>query len=192
LKALFFKSILVLAICSFLLPHGFCQEVWVQTRDSNTGISFPEFLGGMQRGEITDFEAKKKGLGIGIRFAGAKLIKADVYQDGPHSEEMTAEFKKNEREIYSMEKAGKYQAVKKISEAETVFGNSASVSKALSSIFSYTQDGINRVSHTYLTGYHNKFLKIRFTYPTDQTTEAEKIRLHFIQEVGALLGNQKQ
>ena len=194
------RFITVVALLISVTPV-FPQELLVQPYpESAPGITFPRLMGGLRRGEVTDYEKKQKGLGIGIRYYDAEnQIKADVYiynlgltaiPDGIESRELVGVFEQARREVHDMEKSGSYQSVKKLSEDVASFGHFASAPRALRAYFSFTQDGTDRFSHIYLTAYKNLFLKIRFTYPKEQKANSEKFLAEFLEEMGKLLVNE--
>jgi len=177
-----------------------CQKQAVQShRHSPTGISFPGSLGEMKRGEITDFEKREQGLGVGIGYAGPGHVVANIYvynfrlrsiPDNVQSEPVMSHFLQVESDIYAEEKKGKYMAVQKLSEGLVPLGEAVPAPRALSSHFSFIAiDGVARLSHLYLAVYKNHFIKIRFTYPKEQESEGKEALLRFLDELGRLLSN---
>ena len=166
-------------------------------RDRPTGLSFPDQLGGMTRGEATEFEKDHPGLGVGILYRSPNpAIYADIYiynlgiksiPTGSNTKEIHDQWKQAEGDIYTLEKQGKYKSVKKLYEASTLLGMDRNAPTALRADFSYASLGTKKLSYLYLLGYKNNFIKIRFTFPDTLKTEGEKIMRDFTTEFGKLI-----
>jgi hypothetical protein len=165
--------------------------------DKPTGISFPDQLGGMNRGEITDFEKDHPGLGVGILYrASDPAIYADIYvynlgvpsiPTGWDSKMIHDEWKQAEGDIYTIEKQGKYQQVKNLKESSALLGMDKNAPIALRADFSYISNGSKKLSYLYMMGYHKNFIKIRFTFPEAMKAEGEKALWDFISAFGKLI-----
>ncbi len=186
----------VLVVFQVLLISLFVQQAQGEPYlHRATGIVFPDKIAGLENVEVTDYEAKHPGLGIGISYRKPE-IKADIYlykgglshiPEGINSSLITQHFEQVVGDIYTYEKKGMYHSVKKLSEGEISLGNQP----ALSSSFSYFQADIERVSYIYLTGYDKHFLKIRFTYFKSAETSGKPSLAKFLEKIGKLLVNLK-
>jgi hypothetical protein len=170
----------------------------LQASHRPTGLSFPDFLGEMKRGDIKNYEKQEKGLGLGIHYNGSSQIWATIYvydlrlrriPQNVWSEEFIAHFSQVEGDIFEAEKTEVYNSVQKLFERVDVLGTTVSGPQARSARFSYTiaPDKIPIFSHLYLAAYRNHFFKIRFSYPQKQEAEGTKILAKFLDDVGRLL-----
>lgn len=187
----FFSFILVLIIS----PHAFSDSF----KDASTGLTFPATLGSMQQKEVTDFEKQNpsSGLGVGILYRDPNpKIYADIYvynlglkdiPNGSISKIVQEQWKQAEQDIYTIQKQGKLQEVKKLNETTSSLTSSNAGPTALRTDFSYIQNGEEKLSHLLLTGYKNNFIKIRFTYPSRLKGEGEKALDGFVTGMGKLL-----
>lgn len=161
-----------------------------------TGLEFPSTLGAMQIVSIANYEEKDPGLGTGLRYDDRESVKADVYiynlglkeiPAGTESPEMIRHLQQCENEIRAMEKLGRYQSVQEISRETVPLGGEASAPRARWVFYSFKQDGVERLSHIYLTSYRNHFFKIRCTYPKADESHAKSVLDGFLSELGKIL-----
>ncbi|MCP4702327.1 MAG: hypothetical protein GY862_36525 [Gammaproteobacteria bacterium] len=186
-----YKVILqILFICFFI------EQAQGEYLHSPTGTVFPDKIGVMKNVKVTDYEKDYPGLGVGISYRGHG-VKADVYlyNDGlkevPGNIEslvMIRHFEQVIGSIYAAEEKGPYRSIRKRS------GGTVSLGKhlALFVSFTYIEDDIERISHIYLMGYENHFVKIRFTYHKASKSAGEKSLKLFLQEMGKVLAKNKQ
>ncbi len=159
-----------------------------------TGLVFPEWIAGMVKDSITDFESDDPRLGIGIGYCGcAAYITVTIYlynlgqssiPNGADSDLIIQHFQQVINDVYTSKH---YSSVVKLSERKISFDQSPESLEALSAAFSYTVDGTENLSFAYLTGYKNHFFKIRLTYPKSEETKAKPTQTRFINEIGKLL-----
>ncbi len=146
-----------------------------------TGIVFSDTIGELRRGGVTNYEADHPGLGISVKYRGDGII-ADIYiydmglkkiPSDPTSPILKTHFQAVLKDIYIMEKLGRYKSVKEIKEDVINLGEKSPV-KALHSLFSLTMGGHASYSHVFLWEYENKFFKIRYSYVVPAKADAEK------------------
>lgn len=162
-----------------------------------SGISFPENLGGMERGDITNYEITKPGFGISVGY-NIDSINATIYiydcgisniPAGVDSGIIKDHFNEVIREIFEAYELGMYDGVVKLSEGKSYLGNSLRGPEALSSSLMISQYGFKRLSHIYLGVYNNQFLKIRFSYNESIEIEGAKTLSLFLNEIAKLLND---
>jgi hypothetical protein len=156
------------------------------------GVTFPGDLGGLPLVTVTDYEKQQAGLGIGLSYRG-DAAKADIYvynagmpsvPAGVKSKVMVDHFYAVSNDVVEMERRGRYQNVQVlIPQEETLIGKV----KFLHAQMRFTQDGIPRESHVFLTGMNGQFVKVRFTFPEAQKEAAEKIQRDFFEQLGRVL-----
>ena len=163
--------------------------------DQSTGISFPRYLGGLRRGTIRNFERQQPGLGISVAYNAEPGVAATIYvynyglENIPNSvqqAEVTNQISQAERDLYEMEKRGRYKSVVKLSEGVVPLGR-AEAPLARWAYFSLNMEGIDTLSHLYLAVYKSHFIKIRFSYPGEEETEGKVALSEFIDGIGRLL-----
>ena len=144
---------------------------------------------------ITDYETEKPGLGFSVGYNGPGLkVTVYVYTMGiktiPEdldSSILKDHFKKAANDILYMEELGHYSNVKNISDGEAKWGAGETQMRSLYGSYGYTQRGRDCLSHLYLMGFRNHFLKVRFTYDREIQGNAEKIRNEFLGEFSRIL-----
>jgi hypothetical protein len=165
-------------------------------RHEPTGIVFPERLATLEKeSEVTDFETERPGLGVSIGYNGPGVtVTIYIYTMGLkkipsdlNSPIMKASFTQAANEIEMAGEQGIYRDVTKLSEGEATWGPEESGVNMLHASYSYNRDDEDRLSHLYLTGYQNHFLKVRFTYDKEIQETAEQTRNDFIEEFSRVL-----
>jgi len=162
---------------------------------SASGLVFPDNLGGMERGDVANYEVTQPGLGISVGYNIGE-VNSTIYiydlglsniPDGVDSNIIRNHFNEIIGEIFEAYEQGHYDAVLKISEGKTTLGNSLGSLDSLSSSLMISQHGVKRISHIYLGVYNRRFLKIRFTYSESIEFEGDKRLKLFLDEIGNLL-----
>lgn len=177
-------------------------SVTTPTSDENayhhppTGIVFPQRLATLQKApEVTDYEMKSPGLGVSIGY-GEPGIKVTIYlytlgmdsiPDNLQSPILSKHFKDATEAILQIEEIGHYSNVKKLSEGAAQWDASQTDTTSLHAVFSYTERGRECLSHLYLMGFRNHFLKVRFTYLKSYQKPAEEVQRQFLAELSRLL-----
>ncbi len=174
------------------------HSAWAEAyRHRPTGIVFPDRVATLEKeARVTDYEADNPGLGVSVAYngpgvtvtiyvytMGMKTIPADL-----RSSTLKMHLKQATGDIVSAGEEGHYSNVKKISDGEAAWGSDATGTTSLHASYSYTQRGRDRLSHLYLMGYRNHFLKVRFTYDKEIQEAAEKTQKDFLAEFRRILG----
>jgi hypothetical protein len=144
---------------------------------------------------ILDFETEMPGRGYGYTYV-ASGIKATVYTynlhyvdipDGTDSSMVSKEFEKTINDVYTAEWLGVCQSVKTLSRSEIVLGSPSSELSVLRAHLAFELDDTGFNSFVFLTGYRNRFLKIRVTYPRESEKKAKKTLERFLYDLGMFL-----
>lgn len=166
--------------------------------DENTGIIFPAQIANLQMLKVTDFEAKEKGLGVGINYFHNEIkeILISVYAynlnmkdigDGADSEAVKYCYEEAESQIFAIQKKGIYKKVKKISTLDPDIANSQALKNAIFGSYSFKFEGNPMISNLWVTGYKNNFIKIRFSYPLKNEKEGKEALVLFMETIKNLL-----
>jgi len=164
-------------------------------RHPATGLTFPDSVEGIVRGDVTDFEGKNPGLGVSVPYDrpgitvtvyiytfGFKSIPSDL-----SSPTLKNHFAQVMNDIYEVEKRGYYKSVKKTAEGVTFLRADKTDPQALSASFSYVQNGVERLSKVYLLGHRQHFVKIRFTYDKSVQAQVEEKLTAFLNTMADML-----
>ncbi len=161
-----------------------------------TGIVFPNRLGRLHKAtEVTDYELKSPGLGVSIIY-GEPGIKVTIYlytmglssiPNNLQSPILKEHFVEATGAIWQTQELGHYSNVTKLSEGEVAWDGTDTGAKSLHAAFSYTERGGECLSHIYLMGFQNHFLKVRFTYLKSNQKIAEEVQEQFFAELSRLL-----
>lgn len=173
------------------------QSAWADAyRHRPTGIVFPDRIATLEKEtRVTDYEAEHPGLGVSIGYNGPGItVTIYVYTTGMktiptdlQSSILKDHFKQAASDIVRAGEMGHYSNVKKISDGEAVWAPAGTGTTSFHASYSYTQRGRDRLSHLYLMGYQNHFLKVRFTYDKEAQEAAEKIQKDFLEEFSRIL-----
>lgn len=152
----------------------------------------PPAIAGMAKGQATDFEAKKAGLGYGFIYSmtGAR---ADIFiydlgmkniPDGPKNDIITSQLERAKQDIYTVQKKGGYTGVQLKSSFDV--NNAAGKPLFLCAYFQLVRKD-SGVSDSYLcvTGAAKKFVKVRIAMRQDANSKATVER--FLTELGGVL-----
>ena len=164
-------------------------------RHPATGLTFPDSVEGIVRGEVTDYEGKNPGLGVSVAYdrpgitvtvylytLGLRSISSDIA-----SPILKDHFNQVIQDIYKVEELGYYKNVKNLAQGTTFLKQDNTGPKALFASLSYVQSGTDRLSKLYLLGHKNHFVKIRFTYDKAVQKYSEETLKQFLNEIGAML-----
>lgn len=169
-------------------------------RHPATGLTFPDSVEGIVRGEVTDYEGKNPGLGVSVAYdrpgitvtvylytLGLRSISSDLA-----SPILKDHFNQVIQDIYKVEELGYYKNVKKLAQGTTFLKQDNTGPKALFASLSYVQSGTDRLSKLYLLGHKNHFVKIRFTYDKAVQKHSEETLKQFLNEIGAMIQRNSQ
>lgn len=175
------KPVLVFAFAFFLFMPWLHEAAAEPFRHSETGLVFPDQLAGMDRGMVTDFEAEQPGLGVSVGY-NAPGITLTIYlynmgmesvPDNIESAIFISHFKQVVDDVVQAGQAGYYGNLKKTSETSVPLLIRKNGPRAFSASFSYTQNGVDRLSKLDLLPFRKHFLKVRFTYDRDIQATAQ-------------------
>ena len=170
--------------------------------DESIDLTFPPKLSDL------DFAGKETyplpELGYSIRYVLSNLVKLDIYaydkglpniSDGVSSAVVIDEFSQTVNALQALEDMGKIKNLKKLDEGIRELKGKSGTNTFLWARHTHEQcreDGVvssdPRVSETYLTGFRNKFLKLRITYK-QATPDGERLTKEAIEAFGLLLSD---
>ena len=159
--------------------------------DMEAELIFPMKLSGMITLEPHFYD--NPDLGYSLRYAKDEWSKVDIYvynlglpeiPNGPNSEAVKKESRSVSRIISSMQDDDRYTNVKKLGKTTTPMSGKT---RFIKESYQYTQDGSGRLSESYITGYNNHFIKIRFTYAEKRRSEAKKVAKELLEGLVGLM-----
>ena len=182
----------------FLLLSCITLSAEAQTnsyRHQATGLTFPDGVEGIIRGDVKDFEGTNPGLGVSVPYdrpgitvtvylytLGLRSISGDIA-----SPILKEHFNQVIQDIYKVEKLGYYKFVNKTAEGITFLRADKTGPQALFASFSYAQNGVERLSKVYLLGHKQHFLKIRFTYDKSVQAQTEEKLTAFLNAMANMI-----
>ncbi|HUS45606.1 MAG TPA: hypothetical protein VM219_06195 [Phycisphaerae bacterium] len=174
--------------------------------EPETGIVFPQRLGVLVLQGVQKYE--EAGLGISVAYDCSDPIRVvvDIYiydfgrkdiGTGVESEAVKQHFGEVQGHLHAMEERGRYKTVKKLSEESVSVQVGDKPLALLHAIFEYTNvpapgsDAPERPvkSHILLTGFKDRFLKVRFTYPQAKKADGDKVFAEFLPILGQMLSS---
>lgn len=183
LKAFIFFIVLGSGIILIGADHVTAQGY----RHPQTDITLPDSIGGsLYLWKVTNFEKDHPGVGVGVSYRHAQqLMRVDIYfytnkePNIPHGITSVVE-----KELKNIIQGLKYQNLSIVIPKEIIpIGSMPFLHSALT----YSQNDKGWVSHRYLTGYRNHFIKIYITYTADNATEGERLTSAVLHTVGNAL-----
>jgi hypothetical protein len=171
-------------------PRGLAVSV-----EPATGLAFPAFLCGWLRERDLQW-CGQPGLGHSLAYGHPTLhVKASVYvydlglshvPEAPHDPLLQQHFQQVLGDVYRLQEHHQGGA-DLLTEATLTLGE-APPRRALHAVLQLRGgDRGDCLSHALLLGYHNQFLKVRVTYPTDARATAEEDVSRFFTALGYLL-----
>lgn len=157
-----------------------------------TGMKFPETLGGLHRFEVTDYEKEQKGLGLGVSYAGpgGVLITAYIYNmgkeeipHGPNAELVIVETESAVEDVKAMGKQGVYKDVVVTSKPEVKDFSGVKIRHVG---MTFTNRNAEMNSGIYLVGAKGHFVKLRVNYPKSLSNGAE-VEKQFLEAFAPML-----
>ena len=163
-----------------------------------SGLVFPESLGGMVRASAHDYEPANPGLGMSFKyFSRSRSAFADVYvfnagtpriATGVGDPLVERMLKGAINDVYSAEKAGRYQEVMLVGREEVGLGRRPGAPRVLLARFTYVLPDGPVFSNIYGMATRNHFVKVRFTYRKEEADEAQGLLAAFLEDLGAVVG----
>ena len=193
MKTLLISLIVVLQMIAMPLSAADAQTT--QYRHPATGLTFPDSVDGIIKGNVKDFEGTSPGLGVSVSYDRPGItVTVYVYNlrlksipDDLSSPVLKNHFAQVMNDIYEVEKRGYYKFVKKTAEGITFLRADKTGPQALSASFSYVQNGVDRLSKLYLLGHKNHFVKIRFTYDKSVQAQTEEKLTAFLNAMANMI-----
>lgn len=171
--------------------------------DPATKLRFPDTLGGWRKTDVKNYS--EPGLGTSVSYQNRFLGFATVYiynkgvkkiPTGAANDVVREEFAVVQQEIAAAYANEKYENVKKLLEAAPEVkkdGNKKATVLAAAYRYSDPEERPpQRVSFALLTGYRNRFLKLRYTLPADSEKTPERGQTELRQIITAFLEANKQ
>ena len=143
--------------------------------DPSTKLRFPDRLGAWKKVDVKTFPEKQ--LGVSLQYQHAVAGSATVYiynkgvrkiPTGATNDVVRGEFAAVEQEIQGITAQFGYQNVQKLLDSTPEIKHNGKVATLLAAAYSFEDPKArppNRISYALLTGYRNRFLKLRFTLP---------------------------
>lgn len=192
MSQIIFRSFPKSFILSFLVCLGIIFFVALAAsaesyRHQQTGITLPDNISdSLYLWRVTDFEKDHPGAGIGVSYRHRQqLIRVDIYfynnklPDIPYGITGTVE-----NEMKNILQGLKYQNLTMVIPKEIV---PVSAVPFLHCSLTYSQNDTGWISHRYLTGFRNHFVKIYSTYMADRAAEGERLTAALLQTIGNAL-----
>ncbi|MEW5725648.1 MAG: hypothetical protein AB1896_21240 [Thermodesulfobacteriota bacterium] len=161
--------------------------------EPRTGLVFPDWLGTTSRLKVQEFDDPRLGVTIFYQghdpYAAINLYIYNMgYQTipwGVSSPVIKDEFIRAAGEIAALEKMGRYQEVTREYDMEITIRTRGGPLPALLARYGFVTKETPTVSFLVLTGYRNNFLKIRYSFPSQD----EKRGLDQFQDFLSALGH---
>jgi hypothetical protein len=170
--------------------------------DKATKLRFPDKLGSWEKGEVHHFDEPGAGISIHYRHPLTGIATFYIYDNGlkeiptgGKSGAVVQEFATVLQQIETTYSGPKYEHLKKIMDAAPEVRSNGKTATLLASVYSFSvrdEHPPQRLSYALLTGYRNRFLKLRFTLPADFETNPERGQTELKQLVTALLEANRQ
>lgn len=170
--------------------------------DKATKLRFPDKLGSWEKEDVHHYDEPGAGISIHYRHPITGVATFYIYDNGlkkiptgGKSDVVTQEFASVLRQIESTYSGAEYEYLKKVMEAAPEVRSNGRTATLLASIYSFSardKHPPQRLTYALLTGYRNRFLKLRFTLPADVEKTPERGQTELKQLVTALLEANKQ
>ena len=163
-----------------------------QLVDMKAGLVFPLKLSGWLCLDVHRYDDPE--LGYSLRYKKDEWNKIDIYvydlghseiSNGTDSEKVKKEARSVSRIINQLEQDDSYAGVRKL--GKTIAPLSGRI-RFIKEAYQYTElqhksagDSGQRLSESYITGYNNHFVKVRFTYDVKQRAVAKKVAKDLVQ-----------
>jgi hypothetical protein len=148
--------------------------------EKQTGLSFPASIGDLSRDRCKEFP--EAGLGVLIRYVKGDAVLADLFvynmgvQEIPsdaNGDAIVQQADKALEDVRYFEKQGHYLGLKVESRGVVPLTADAKGPKAQRIAMTFGAGDAQFTTFIYVTGYKNRFIKLRFTCPSANRKEAE-------------------
>ena len=170
--------------------------------DKATKLRFPDKLGSWEKNEVHHFDEPGAGTSIDYRHPLTGGATFYIYTNGlkkiptgGKSDAVRQEFANVLDQIETYYSGAEYEHLKKVLDAAPEVRSNGRTATLLASVYSFSvrdKHPPQRLSYALLTGYRNRFLKLRFTLPADVEKNPERGQTELKQLVVALLEANKQ
>jgi hypothetical protein len=170
--------------------------------DKATKLRFPDKLGPWEKRDVHHYDNPAHGTSIGYRHPLTGVATFYIYHNGlkkiPNggkSDVVRREFAGVLGEIEATYSGADYEHLKKVMEAEPEVRGNGKAATLLAAVYSFSvrdQHPPQRLSYAMVTGFRNRFLKLRFTLPADVEKTPERGQEELKQLVTAFLLANKQ
>ena len=162
----------------FLLGALSCASASAATyTDKATGLRFPDNLGPWKKTDVHQYPERGLGTSITYEHPLSGVVTLYIYDKGMKkiptggkSDVVRREFELVEQELETVYSDGKYEKLQKVLEAAPEVTSGDKAATLLASVYSYSNPAEHppqRMTFALLTGYRNRFLKLRYTLPAD-------------------------
>lgn len=170
--------------------------------DKATKLRFPDKLGSWEKDEVHHYDEPGAGTSVNYRHPITGVATFYIYNNGlkkiptgGKSDVVMEEFASVLQQIEATYSGAEYEHLKKVLEAAPEVGSDGRTATLLASVHSFSvrdKHPPQRLSYALLTGYRNRFLKLRFALPADVEKTPERGQTELKQLIGALLEANKQ
>jgi hypothetical protein len=160
-------------------------------RDEKTGLAFPKTLAAFSYAGTHDYG--EPGLGFSVRYKREGVATANIYiytkdiadiPGGPTNAVVETESQNLRTELEIMRQRGVYRGLEQTGSG---IKNASGRIAFRWGRYRFTTDGHAVISETFLTGYANRFIKVRLTYKTEDAIAGRAAAAAFIEALAAAL-----
>ncbi|HSH39916.1 MAG TPA: hypothetical protein VK993_14165 [Chthoniobacterales bacterium] len=170
--------------------------------DKATKLRFPDKLGPWEKTKVHHYPEPGLGTSIGYRHPIVGIATIYIYDkglkkipSGGTSDAVLEEFALVRQEIEATYSGEEYENLKHVMDAAPKVETNGRTATLLASVYSFGVRGEHppqRLSYALLTGFRNRFLKLRYTLAADVEKTPERGRTELQQLIAALLAANKQ
>jgi hypothetical protein len=175
------------------LPAGYAtaQEKPPPYRDEQMGLVFAD-IDGLDRLDVYHFEQKELGYSVDYETPQDMRVSIYVYDlgidgiaDGAFSETVKQQLEQAKGDIRRAREQGRYQAAEEVQADVVVLGETDTAPKMRHARFKLRRDDRDWISHIYLTGHRQKFVKVRCSFPAEHEVASEKLLARVLSQLSA-------
>jgi hypothetical protein len=170
--------------------------------DKATKLRFPDKLGPWEKRNVHHYDNPAQGTSIGYRHPLTGVATFYIYHNGlkkiptgGKSDVVMEEFVSVIQQIETTYSGAEYEHLKKVMDAAPEVRSDGKAATLLASVYSFSvrdEHPPQRLTYALLTGYRNRFLKLRFTLPADVEKTPDRGQDELKQLVTALLQANKR
>ncbi len=170
--------------------------------DKATKLRFPDKLGSWEKDDVHHYDDPAAGTSVNYRHPITGFATFYIYNNGlkkiptgGKSDVVVEEFASVLQQIETTYSGAEYEHLKKVMDAAPEVRSNGRTATLLASVYSFSvrdKHPPQRLSYALLTGYRNRFLKLRFTLPADVEKTPARGQNELKQLIAALLDANKQ